>query len=485
MNQVQKNITIFIWISAIVNTGVAYLNHYPIEQFILLVGGMFCGAIIATILYFVRIPIRVKALFILLMGGIGGLLSSVTIGGDIGITQVSIVSLGYAFMYFEPKILSIYSVMYLATVAILYFIKPVYIVGSATSTYFGIFLLFTFSFISICFYIGTKAGYGYMQKAKDDEKEAQEKLIMIEQMASVAKTLVYSLSNNISESEQTVQLLAEKANQVNLSITDLERYESDTIDTFAKLQEEIKTSTQWIEDNYKLIHVLEQNFSDALQNVEDSKEFSRNAAQALNDIKVTIEHACECIKKSAKDTEEISNIVSDIDELSSNTNLLALNASIEAARVGDHGKGFDIVAEQIRKLSIQNGKASENIRYILEGLSGALTTTELKVNRGLEAIHQGIGNLGMIVKGLEMIDFYSYQSQSMLASEVEVFEQIKSEFSVMVDEVEKNMIMASDNMNELQSVSNSTQLQNRKTAMILDKLKEMEELATHITQNFA
>ena len=66
-------------------------------------------------------------------------------------------------------------------------------------------------------------------------------------------------------------------------------------------------------------------------------------------------------------SQNIGNIISEIEDIASQTNLLSLNASIEAARAGDAGRGFAVVADQIRKLAEQSTQSAVDTRQLIEG----------------------------------------------------------------------------------------------------------------------
>ncbi len=80
----------------------------------------------------------------------------------------------------------------------------------------------------------------------------------------------------------------------------------------------------------------------------------------------------------AKDTDEIINIIQGI---SSQTNLLGLNASIEAARAGEYGKGFSVVAQEIRKLSITSKESIEKIANIIKEISGGINDIDVGLDK--------------------------------------------------------------------------------------------------------
>lgn len=115
--------------------------------------------------------------------------------------------------------------------------------------------------------------------------------------------------------------------------------------------DEIKNQTAAVQDSSKIMN-------DKIKSMQDS---SRKMDDGISAISKRIETVNTTVDK-------VSNIVSVIEEISSETNLLSLNASIEAARAGDAGKGFAVVAQEIRVLSDNTNTELENIKQIISSL---------------------------------------------------------------------------------------------------------------------
>lgn len=485
MKSVQKFITIMIWLVTVLMVLLAFINGEDASSNIFVAIAMSSGCMIVTILYFLPIPERIKAIAVLVLLGLACHGISISMGGNSWTFIGSFLILGFAILFYDPKVLLIYSAIYLTVSVIIHIVNPIVIPGPITPATVGMFEIIAYAMMSASLYIGTKTGSRIIQQAVEDEKDAHEKSLLIEQNSNAAHKNVLSLYENISNSDENMKVLSNEADNVNVNVTQLKKSELETIRSFQILNEKVMHSTQMIEDNYQLIRVLEENFMTALSNVEEGKSHSSNASESLNDILVTILHARECIEKSTKEVVEIGSILNNIEEIASRTNLLAINASIEAARTSEAGKGFHIVAEQIRTLSIQSKRASENVKKILDGLNQSLSTTGMKINNGLSAIQLGISNLDHIVNGLEIVDLYSNQSKLILNKEVEVFEKMKNDFTEIVHEVESSMQMAKNNMDEIQVVADSVQSQANRTVLVTGQLEEMEELANQIKEQFA
>ncbi|PHI35134.1 chemotaxis protein [Pseudoalteromonas sp. GCY] len=109
----------------------------------------------------------------------------------------------------------------------------------------------------------------------------------------------------------------------------------------------------------------------AEQEVEQSKrqiQVSVNESQALSE---EINHAAETINKLADDTQNVTQILNVITSIAEQTNLLALNAAIEAARAGEQGRGFAVVADEVRELASRTAKSTNEIRELLNVLTEA------------------------------------------------------------------------------------------------------------------
>lgn len=150
--------------------------------------------------------------------------------------------------------------------------------------------------------------------------------------------------------------------------------------------DEIKNQTVAVQDSSKIMN-------DKIKSMQDS---SRKMDDGISAISKRIETVNTTVDK-------VSNIVSVIEEISSETNLLSLNASIEAARAGDAGKGFAVVAQEIRVLSDNTNTELENIKQIISSLveecrycvqaSGTIVEDNAKQKEEIKAVLDEFGSL--------------------------------------------------------------------------------------------
>ncbi|NJK62228.1 MAG: methyl-accepting chemotaxis protein [Synechococcaceae cyanobacterium SM2_3_1] len=150
-----------------------------------------------------------------------------------------------------------------------------------------------------------------------------------------------------------------------------------------------------------------QEMTDSIQNVaSNAREAADVAAQATQaaqrggeavdrtvagilEIRETVAETTRKVKRLAESSQEISKIVALISQIASRTNLLALNASIEAARAGESGRGFAIVADEVRQLADRAAKASKEIEQIVLQIQSETGTVMTAMEEGTQQVIEG------------------------------------------------------------------------------------------------
>lgn len=178
---------------------------------------------------------------------------------------------------------------------------------------------------------------------------------------AVSQFIAWLVSENVKKSVNTVLVeLSETSTNLGSLSTDLttagHTLAEGSIEQAASIQETSST----LEESSSMIHQTTQNTKEAEILARQTKEF---ADKGNAEMKVMLS-AMEELKRSSG---EISKIIKVIDEIAFQTNILSLNAAVEAARAGDAGKGFAVVAEEVRNLAHRSAQAAQDTAVIIDG----------------------------------------------------------------------------------------------------------------------
>ncbi len=177
--------------------------------------------------------------------------------------------------------------------------------------------------------------------------------------------------------------VANNARQVSFSASELNQMSSDTynaitqqdseIVSIAKSVEHMSSSSEGIADNGNTVKL---EASDARAKTQEGTKAVRQNLASMQELAGDIDSASQSICAVEKRTEEITSMLEVIQSVTEQTNLLALNAAIEAARAGEQGRGFAVVADEVRSLAMRSADSAQEIRQIIDGL---IADTEIAV----------------------------------------------------------------------------------------------------------
>lgn len=200
--------------------------------------------------------------------------------------------------------------------------------------------------------------------------------------------------------QQVAKGTSDQAESVNKTAMAVEQM-SQAIEGVAKGAQEQSNSVNKVSTSTELINKAIQQVagnvaavsSDSASAAEAARKGSQTVEQTLigmQNIKTKVGISAEKVQDMGRRSEEIGKIVETIEDIASQTNLLALNAAIEAARAGEHGKGFAVVADEVRKLAERSSLATKEIGVLISDIVKTVAESVKAMEEGSKEVELGV-----------------------------------------------------------------------------------------------
>jgi methyl-accepting chemotaxis protein len=230
--------------------------------------------------------------------------------------------------------------------------------------------------------------------------------------------------------------------------------QSNSVSKASEISEQINRAIQQVADNISTVT------GDSLKAAEAARKGSETVKITLagmESIKAKVGVSAEKVQEMGKRSEQISTIVATIEEIASQTNLLALNAAIEAARAGEHGKGFAVVADEVRKLAERSTSSTKEIDIMLNGI--VETVSEAVTASGTMEVETGVENANEAGKALEEILTASEAVNAQATLAAKASEQMRQAAEQLVEAVDSVSAVVEENTASTEEMSaNSTEI---------------------------
>jgi len=198
----------------------------------------------------------------------------------------------------------------------------------------------------------------------------------------------------------------------------------------------------------------------------------------MSEIANVVKASAEKIEKLGESSKQIGEIISVIDEIADQTNLLALNAAIEAARAGEQGRGFAVVADEVRKLAERTTEATKQIANMIKGIQKETEEAVRAMQQGTNEVNSGIVLADKAGKALQEIVQSSQDVWDMINQIAAATEEQSSTAEQVAKNVSSISQVTSDTANRVQDVAKSAEDLAKQTDLLrtlLEKFKLRKE----------
>jgi len=265
----------------------------------------------------------------------------------------------------------------------------------------------------------------------------------------------------VQASSQQVVQISNSSDASLLDLTHLAKQQSEEISGALNDIQRMVDSTQAVVTNAQLVQIAVEKANKTVDSGDNAMNQTVNAIQAIRE---TVAQTGKKIKRLSESSQKISKVVNLISSFATQTNVLALNAAIEATRAGEYGKGFGVVADEVRSLSRQSASATIEIEKLVQ---------EIQAETGEVAVAMELG-IQQVVEGTNLVS----QTRQNLNDIVAVTAEISELIGYITEATQKQMTQSgtvTTSMNSVAAIANKTFGESQEIATLLQELSGMAQ----------
>ena len=287
-----------------------------------------------------------------------------------------------------------------------------------------------------------------------------------EQVAAASEQLTASADQSTTAINQVAESIVNVAGACTEQFTEVENATAKA----EELKEHMGTFTRTLQESSKEI----EHTTDA---AESGNKAVKNAVQEMRRIETSVTASADVIAQLGEESEKIGKIVDAISEIADQTNLLALNAAIEAARAGEHGRGFAVVADEVRKLAEQSQTSAKEISSLIGSIQGKSQDAVVAMQEGVNNVKTGadaVSDAGKTFEAIrDRVSAVSRNSEHM----GRIVEELVKSTDVITQSVDNINVKSREVASESETVSASGEEQSATMHEIADASRSLAVMA--------
>ena len=306
---------------------------------------------------------------------------------------------------------------------------------------------------------------GNVKEMVNNTRDLIHKVVEVTSLVTVATENLSATSKDMTDSSEHITTAI---NEIDIGITQ----QAEEAQLCCNQMDELSNKMGIVNTNVNEIQILADQTQVMIQNGIDTMTLLTKQSQTTNEITQLVMTDVKALQKQSASIEQFIGIINDI---ASQTNLLSLNASIEAARAGDAGRGFAVVAEEIRKLAEGSVNAAQEIQKVVVDIK---TKTEATVQTASKAETEVTSQVKSVETTREAFHSISECVDRLLTNLKEVIENVENmneDRQKTLDSIESISAVYEETAASSSIVNNTAQMQLELSKALMDGTKELEQ----------
>jgi methyl-accepting chemotaxis protein len=285
-------------------------------------------------------------------------------------------------------------------------------------------------------------------------------------------TMVEQLRRQVRETVEGVNILASAGSEIMASVAQMTSSSSET----SVAVSETTTTVEEVKQTADMTTQKAKHVSDLGRKTVDISRVGTKAVEdtisGMERIREQVESIADMVVRLSEQSQAIGEIISTVSDLAEQSNLLAVNASIEAAKAGEHGRGFVVVAQEMRSLAEQSRQSTMQVRGILFDVQKAISSAVMATEQGNRAVETGVR---LSTQAGEAIESLSASVEEATNASIQIAASSQQQLIGM-----EQVVRAMENVREASIQNALSTKQTEKAASDLHDLgQRMKELVSH------
>ncbi|MCK0527392.1 methyl-accepting chemotaxis protein [Anaerobiospirillum sp. NML120449] len=248
---------------------------------------------------------------------------------------------------------------------------------------------------------------------------------------------------------ETISHVVTLSNEINESMKSVEEASSNICDAMSRTESQAITVAASADEMVATTSNIAKNCVEAAKSSQDSSELTHQGMDSVNESASSImsqyeqmKHNATTIQSLVDQAQKIGSIVGTIDEIAAQTNLLALNAAIEAARAGEAGRGFAVVADEVRALATRTTSSTQEIRGMVDRIQAETT-------HATEAMQANLDNMSEVASNTSHV-------QETLSNALNYVNEVNAQITQIATAAEQQTSATSEISNNMQNITHAS-----------------------------
>lgn len=299
-------------------------------------------------------------------------------------------------------------------------------------------------------------------------------------------TGIKTLSENVAFSSQQLSdsgsQVGETAGQVGTAIQEVAAGAEEQLAQVEQTAELIDNMLRTIKDVDNNVKELTNEGQSIVENINYGRGSVNNVIEKVSSVKNDTGEVAKLINSLGTASQQIGDIVELINGISAQTNLLALNAAIEAARAGNAGRGFSVVADEIRELAEESSGATGKISGLIQGIQKDIREVVNKVNESTESVDETVKTSAEVDNAFVAIEEVAGKIQKTLSNTSEKAREMAEDSDQVKKTINNVSTVSEEGASNAEEVAASSEEQIAATEEIVSASKSLADIAEELSQ---